>query len=248
MEATVVNHRVENWRELSDLMEKSRERGWLFRGETRCDRGSLLPKIGRPSKVVGGNKRREYSLESERRVFDEFKRASRPYISYQPASDIEWLALGQHHGLPTRLLDWTESLLVAAFFAVEKAGIIDGKHCDALIYGVQDVPEIADDFIDVFSISEVAAYWPPHISPRISAQRSVFTVHPNPTLDFKSSASFLCTISGTACWQIKRTLNASAINYGSMYPGIDGLCQQLDWSYKWEFFERKQILPDSSTA
>jgi hypothetical protein len=33
-----------------------------------------------------------------------------------------------------------------------------------------------------------------------------------------------------------------------MYPGIDGLCQQLDWSYKWEFFERKQILPDSSTA
>jgi len=241
------DHTVDSWGDLSDLLERYRERRWLFRGETRCDHGSLVPKIGRPSRLPRGNDERRYSLKNEMRVFGEFQRASRPYIQYEPSSSIEWLALGQHHGLPTRLLDWTESFLVAAFFAVEKAGTRNGKPCDALIYGVQDVEEIEGDY-DVFQQSGVFAYRPGHISPRIPAQRSVFTVHSDPTEDFANEVTFRCEIASSACWQIKRTLNAAAINYGSMFPGIDGLCRQIDWSFKWDFFERKNRLPDTSTA
>jgi hypothetical protein len=239
-------HTVKTWDNLSKLLEKSRERGWIFRGEVRCDYGSLRPKVGRPSLDRSGNIRRIYSLESEIRIFNEFKRAARPYLEYEPKSDIEWLALGQHHGLPTRLLDWSDSLLVAAFFAVEKAGTVSGQRCDAVIYGVQGIRELsATD--NIFRLDSVAAYHPAHISPRIPSQRSVFTVHPDPTEDYAENIGFKCTILADACWQIKRTLNASAINHGSLFPGIDGLCRQLDWSYKWDFFERKNPLPEIST-
>jgi FRG domain len=59
----------------------------------------------------------------EGRIIREFRRAYHQFSPRVPdrGATVEWLALMQHHGAPTRLLDFTYSVYVAAYFAVEEA-------------------------------------------------------------------------------------------------------------------------------
>jgi hypothetical protein len=90
---------------------------WAFRGHARFD-WELQPTIERLKKIynVTGSGAEEY-------VKNAFERRAHQYLSDPPArmENLEWLALMRHHGAPTRLLDWTRSPYVAAFFALDEA-------------------------------------------------------------------------------------------------------------------------------
>ena len=178
----------------------------------------------------GAARKRPYASADEQTALELLKRQARPYLTHTPATDLEWLAIAQHHGMSTRLLDWSESPLVAAYFATAEAG----TKGDAVIFGVRDLRTVTlSEEKKPFALKSPAMYWPPHITPRIPAQRSVLTLHPNPTEPFRPIGLERWVIARSACGTIKRVLDACAVNESALFPDIDGLSRYLGWKYKW---------------
>jgi hypothetical protein len=230
---------IRSWLELARLAEALSGADWIFRGESSA-RNPLRPGSGRVGRELGATRRARFTEADERAALHRFKNDALPYLAYRPAvdRDLEWLAIAQHHGMQTRLLDWTESLLIAAFFAVERAGTSG----PGIIYGLKGLPVIEAD-ADPFAVERVSVYRPSHITSRIAPQWGIFTVHPRPTEDFRRHPDVLewRLPTQSCCRQIKRVLDSCGINYASIYPDLSGLARHIYWRYKWGMQQTKPL-------
>jgi len=106
----------------------------VFRGQGGSE-WALAPKLARPPFTYLDVDEPAELLEREFALLRAFKVRGIAWARQRPESLLEWMALGQHYGLPTRLLDWTTNPLVALFFAVGTVNVSgDREPGDAAVW------------------------------------------------------------------------------------------------------------------
>lgn len=211
----------------------------LYRGQSHGQSWKLIPKLCRFQLPKWANGWREV----EDSLLNRFYRHSRSQVSVEPRSITELMALAQHHGLPTRLLDWTENPLAALHFAVSENQPLRDEFSPVWIgkFGVSPLVEsqieerIRNNKTDIDTI----VFRSPTISDRIAAQQGVFTWHPLPeTGDFVPLEEqriqpyrWLCRIKipRELRTEIRTQLDSVGINHFTLFPDLDGLSKKLVW-------------------
>jgi FRG domain len=176
---------------------------------------------------------RLYESQSRLRDFQcvQFAFKDRVAAIIPPGAFDDWQLLAYAHvGVPTRLLDWTTSPLIAAFFALSGDG-----DTDRLIYCIKYSAYLYDvewSGISPFENKKEGRYSPPSAFERLRWQRGVFTIHPDPTKIFFRQGMRVIRIERKLVRDFRKRLFKYGLDYWHAYPDIQGLGQQLQWSYK----------------
>ena len=167
-----------------------------------------------------------------------------------PTKDYpKWLPFMQHYGLPTRLLDWTESPLIALFFAAENRNFSGDRSLWMLApgklnlqYGFEPIPFLENEQIkttveNTFNHEkketpyEFLSVTAPHHDSRISMQMAQFTIHNvrEPLEKHANAMTFIrkFKIPDNAIQIIRTELNILGVRRSKIYPDLDNLAKEI---------------------
>jgi len=211
---------ISNFKELHEALSPYKgDSQWIYRGQGNPS-WKLIPKVGRTP----------YNKADEKVIFEAWKRRAAEFIGQHGMNDWAWLSLAQHHGLATRMLDWSYNPLIAAYFAVSETGQTDAKlfcYKCLLIYKDEHIKS-------PFDIKSTAKYKPTGSSPRITRQGAVFTVSATPKKSLQDLMAekeelIEITIKANYRQELLEELNFYNINQASIFPDLDGLSNHMNW-------------------
>lgn len=225
------------WRTFQSWIDVRSNSSWAFRGMGDASY-PLQPTVGRSP---------NYSVARERSLLFAFRRRVAQFVDDARFTDWDHLALAQHHGLPTRLLDWTTNPLVAAYFAassppgeqeVAMGGMTkrmrprpSAADCAVLAYRVTS-KDIVDTTTDPFTLPATQFLLPRTLSSRIATQSGLFSVHPDPASPWSAAPrkpADRFVIPGALRHFFRRRLFYLGIDQLYLMGGLDGLGARLAW-------------------
>ncbi len=215
------------------------------------DEYQLVPSAGRPH-WYAGRRIAYFTPDQERAMLHRFRR--RAYLFQgQVLSWWEALFLARHHGLPTRLLDWTANPLFALYFAcmggVSHGGTVwairrcaDGATLPDVLTDIGRGPptSLAPPTAWYAAVDAIKLIYPIYNSPRLVNQDGVFTLHTRPQVPLEQYAGrtlpfgsldvrtlLKWRVASRAKPAILRDLDNLGVNRRTIFPDLDGLAESL---------------------
>lgn len=207
----------------------------MFRGQSKD--WALIPSLGRLRKKIRDGYEDWKTLQRD--MVERFAKYARPLLDSIPDNYEEWLAHAQHHGVPTRLLDWTTNPLKALFWAVEDRRY---ERVGGVVWAF-DPAFWQDDGLTPRSIpdDELIPFLPPQVNSRVIAQDACFVAFPAPENKkllspmnkigaYPKSIHSLekIIIPATVKRIIRIELRALGITHRSLFPDLDGLAREIN--------------------
>ncbi|MCU0636698.1 MAG: FRG domain-containing protein [Gemmatimonadaceae bacterium] len=253
--------RIDSWAQFRSMIDGGAFRSWGFRGQTHADWG-LWTAISRHLRYAGVHP--AAWARQEERILRVFRRKAHLWVDPQPAENnsFEWLALMQHHGAPTRLLDMTWSPYVALFFALDRGGptsavwafdvarinqmpvtLRDGRTVEVAPASIREEGSFERHFLRQ-SVPFVIVGEPHAMHRRLIAQSSTFLV---PSVLDRSIEAILAGYAGeplvtrfeleTAAMRAEalQALYLMNITAASLFPDLDGLGRSLAYELEWHW-------------
>lgn len=205
--------------------EMFRRGRYLFRGHSDPS-WKLIPAFDR----MFANQSRSRRLQIADDLLARFKRSLEGFNVPTEAvsSDSMMLALGQHYGLPTRLLDWTESPYIAAFFAFNRSALWGAVDRRVTIWVLDSENPIWSTHYGV-EIIDVPSFG----NQRIRNQSGTFTLSKTPFASLEQyvaaqedgAALQRYTLPASDSTRALADLDAMGIHHATVYPEIEGAAQ-----------------------